>query len=54
MKYQFTVVIMAIIKKSTNIKCRDSVEKRESSFTAGRKITWCSHYGKQYGISSKN
>ena len=30
------------------------MEKRYSSYTIGGKVNWCSHYGKQYGASSKN
>ena len=30
------------------------VEKREPSYTVGGNVNWCSHYGKQYGGSSKN
>jgi hypothetical protein len=30
------------------------VEKRESLNTVGSNISWCSHYGKQYGGFSKN
>ena len=30
------------------------MEKRESSYTVGGNVNWCSHYGKQYGGSSKN
>ena len=29
------------------------VEKREPLCTVGGNINWCSHYGKQYGSSSK-
>ena len=29
-------------------------EKKESAFTAGENVNWYSHYGKQYGVSSKN
>ena len=29
------------------------MEKKESSYTAGRNVNWCSHYGKQYGSSLK-
>ena len=32
----------------------EGVEKRESSNTVGGNVNWCSHYGKQYGGSSKN
>ena len=31
----------------------EDVEKREPSDTIGGNINWCSHYGKQYGSSSK-
>ena len=27
------------------------MEKREPSYTVGGNISWCSHYGKQYGYS---
>ena len=36
----------------TNV--REGVEKREHSYTVGGNVNWCSHYGKQYGASSKN
>ena len=29
------------------------MEKREPSYTAGRYVNWCSHYGEQYGGSLK-
>ena len=29
------------------------MEKREASCTVGGIVNWCSHYGKQYGVSSK-
>ena len=32
----------------------EDVEKRKASCTVGRNVNWCSHYGKQYGDSSKN
>ena len=31
----------------------NGVKKRESSYTVGENINWCSHYGKQYVGSSK-
>ena len=30
------------------------VEKRETLYTVGGNVNWCSHCGKQYGGSSKN
>ena len=30
------------------------VEKREPLYTVDKNANWCSHYGKQYGGSSKN
>ena len=30
------------------------MEKRELSYTVGGNVNLCSHYGKQYGGSSKN
>ena len=33
---------------------REGVEKRELSYTVGGNINWYSHYGKQYGDSSRN
>ena len=32
----------------------DNVEIRELSYTVGGNEDWCSHYGKQYGDSSKH
>ena len=29
------------------------MEKREPSYILGGNVNWCSHYGKQYGASSK-
>ena len=29
-------------------------QKREPSYTVGGNVNWCSHYGEQYGGSSKN
>ena len=30
------------------------VKKRKPSHTIGENVNWCSHYGEQYGGSSKN
>ena len=52
MGYHFTPVKIAIINKSTN-KCWPGYgEKRKC--TVGGNADWCSHCGKQYGISSEN
>ena len=29
------------------------METREPSYTVGRKVNWCSHYGKKYEVSLK-
>ena len=36
------------------INAGEGVEKSEPSFTVGGNVNWCSHYGKQYGSSSKD
>ena len=48
MKYQFTPPRMAIIKAG------EGVEKREPYYTVGGNVSWCNHYGNQYGDSSEN
>ena len=53
MRYQLTPIKMTIIRKNTNSKFGKDVEKREPFHTVGGKINWYSHYGKQYGGSSK-
>ena len=44
---------MAIIKKSTNNKSGEAVEKRKPSYTVGGNVNWHSLCGKQCGDSSK-
>ena len=45
---------MAVIKMPTNHKCwRGRGEKGTLPYTVGGNANWCSHYGKQYGGSSK-
>ena len=52
MKYHFTPVKMAIIKKKIPSVGKD-VGKRETLCTIGRIVNSHSHYGK-YGVSSKS
>jgi len=55
MGYHFIPVRMAIIKKKKKkISFGKDVEKREPLCTIGGIVNWYSHYGKQYGDSSKN
>ena len=51
--YHLTPVGMTIINK-TMTGVGEVVEKKEPSFTVGGNVNWYSHYGKQYGASSKN
>ena len=54
MRYHLTPVRMAIIKRARNKKCWQRCGEKEPSCTVGGNVNWCSHYGKQYGGSSKN
>ena len=54
MRYHLTPVRMAIIKGQKIINAGVDVEKREHLCTVGGIVTWCSHYGKQCGGSSRN
>ena len=36
------------------MKLQSKVEIKEPSYAAGRTANWYTHYGKQYGASSKN
>ena len=53
LRYHFTQVRMAIIKKSTNNKCWRGCVEREPSYTVGGNIHWYNHYREQYGVSLK-
>ena len=52
MRYHFTLVRMAIIKKSTNNKYWRGCGKEKPSTV--ERANWYSHYGEQYGDSLKN
>ena len=54
MRYHLTPVRMAIIKCLKTVNAGESVEKRERSCTVGGSENLYSHYGRQYGDSSKN
>ena len=54
MRYYLTLVRMAIIKNLQIKNAREGVKKSEPSYTAGRNVSWCNHYRKQYGGFSKN
>jgi len=55
MRYHFTPLWVIIIKISQEIaNAGVDLEKWETSCTIGVIANWYSHYGKQYGGSSKN
>ena len=53
MRYHFTPVRMTIIKKTRNNRVGKDVAKREPLYSVDKNVNWYSHYGKQYGGSSK-
>ena len=44
---------MAIIKEKTNNKCWQGCGEMGTLHTVSGNVSWCSHYGKQYGDCSK-
>ena len=52
MRYHFTLVRMAIIRKLQTINAGEDVEKRETSYTVGGNVNWQRHYEEWYGGSS--
>ena len=53
MRYHFTPIRRPIIKKPKITSVVEGVGKREHMCTVGGNVNWCSHYGEQYGDSSK-
>ena len=49
-----TPVRMAVIKKRRGNKCWQGGGEKGYLCTVGGNVNWFSHYGKQYGVSSKN
>ena len=54
MRYTLTRVRMAKIKMQETTSVGKNVEKKEPLCPVGGNANWYSHYGKQYGDSSKN
>ena len=52
--YHLTPVRIAIINGQVITNVGEDAEKKEHLYTAGGTANWYSHYGKQYGGSSKN
>ena len=46
--YYLMLVRKTINKSLQIINVGEDVEKRESSYTVGGNVNWCSHYGEQY------
>ena len=53
-RYHLTLVTVAMSKNPQTINARESVDRREPSYTVGGNVNWYSHYGEQYGGSLKN
>ena len=52
-RHCLTVARMAIIKNLQVTNSEEGAENREPSYTVGEDVSWCSHYGKQYGFLKK-
>ena len=52
-RYHFTPVRKALIKKIRNYKCWLRCGEKGTLCMLGGNVNWCSHYGKQYEVSSK-
>ena len=47
-------VVVNCLFKDVYLNGGDGVEKREPSCTLGGNVSWCKHYGEQYGGCSEN
>ena len=50
----FLVKWPSLKKNLQTINAGEGVEKREPSYAVDGNVSWCSHYGEQYGGSLKN
>ena len=53
MRYHFTSVRMAIIRKDTYNKCQRGCGEKGTFLHWCRNANWWNHYGKEYGCFSK-
>jgi len=51
MRYHFTPVRMAVIKKTRNDKCWQECGEKGTLCTVSGNAKWCIYCGKQYGAS---
>ena len=54
MRYRFTLIRMAIIKKPTNNKCWRGCGEKVTHLHCDGSVHWCSHYGEQNQSFLKN
>ena len=54
MRYHLTPVEWLSLRRLQITNAGEGAEKREPFYTVGGNINWYSHYGTQYGGSSKN
>ena len=53
-RYHLTLVRWPSLKRLQITNAEEDVKKREPSYTVGENASWCSQYGKLYGVSSEN